>query len=156
MLRPSSHPSNIKLQDDLAEGGSLAITEIKYSSRDIEHLENLLKNYVHALIKNITKRFKDATPVLTAMQVFDKTAIPPKESDDFVEYGKEHIDVLACHHFPGDEVNREQLQAQWKFLKYDLLTWKLPQTVKNGNYLAQNGSRNSLLSRSFLTGDISL
>ena len=66
------------------------------------------------------------------MQVFDKTAIPPNESDDFVEYGKECIDVLACHYFPGDEVNREQLQAEWKFLKYDLLTWKLPQTVKNG------------------------
>ena len=87
---------------------------------------------MHALIKNITKRFKDATPVLTAMQVFVKTAIPLKESDDSVEYGQEYIDVLACHYFPGDEVNREQLQAEWKLLKYDLLTKKLPQTVKSG------------------------
>ena len=121
-----------KLQDDLAEGGTLAVTEIKFSSKDIEYLENLLKNYVNGLVKNITKRFKDATPVLTAMQVFDKTAIPPKESDDFMEYGQEHIDVLASHYFPGDEVSQTQLQAEWKLIKYDLLTWKLPQTVKDG------------------------
>lgn len=123
-----------KLQDDLAEGGTLAltVTEIRCSSRDIEYLENLLKNYVNALVKNITKRFKDATPVLTAMQVFHKTAIPPKESDDFMEYGQEYIDVLACHYYPGDEVNQAQLQAEWKLLKYDLITWKLPPTVKDG------------------------
>ena len=110
----------------------MAVTEIKFSSKDIEYLENLLKNYVNGLVKNITKRFKDATPVLTAMQVFDKTAIPPKESDDFMEYGQEHIDVLASHYFPGDEVSQTQLQAEWKLIKYDLLTWKLPQTVKDG------------------------
>ena len=56
-----------KLQDDLAEGGTLAVTEIKFSSKDIEYLENLLKNYVNGLVRNVTKRFKDATPVLTAM-----------------------------------------------------------------------------------------
>ena len=121
-----------KLQDDLAEGGTLAVTEIKFSSKDIEYLENLLKNYVNGLVRNITKRFKDATPVLTAIQVFDKTAIPPKESDDFMDYGKEHIDVLASHYFPGDEVSQTQLQAEWKLIKYDLLTWKLPQTVRDG------------------------
>lgn len=67
-----------KLQDDLAEGGTLAVTEIKISNKDIKYLENLLKNYVNGLVRNITKRFKDATPVLTAMQEFDKTAMPPK------------------------------------------------------------------------------
>ena len=74
-----------KLQNDLAEGGTLAGTEIKIANKDIEYLENLLKNYVNGLVKNITKRFKDATPVLTAMQVFDKTAMPQKESNDFIE-----------------------------------------------------------------------
>lgn len=109
------------------------MTEIKYSSRDIECLENLLKKYVDALIKNINKQFRNAAPVLTAMQVFDKTTTPPKESaDDFVEYGLEHTDVLARHYFPGDAVNQERLQAEWKLLKYDLFTWKLPQTVKDG------------------------
>lgn len=102
-----------KLPDDLAEGGALVVTEIKLSSKDIKCLENLLKNYVNGLVRNVTKRFKDATPVLTAMQVFDdKTAIPPKESDDFMDYGKEHIDVLASHYFPGDEVSQTQLQAE--------------------------------------------
>ena len=52
-----------KLQDDLAEGGTLAVTEIKFSSKDIEYLKNLLKNYVNGLVR-------------TAMQVFNKTAIP--------------------------------------------------------------------------------
>lgn len=61
----------------------------------------------------------DATPVLTAMQVFDKTAIPYQESDDFMDYGKEHIDVLASHFFPGDEVSQ-------------VWPWKLPQTVRDG------------------------
>ena len=56
-----------KLQDDLTEGGTLAVTEIKFSSKDIEYLENLLKNYVNGLVRNVTKRFKDATPVLTTM-----------------------------------------------------------------------------------------
>ena len=46
--------------------------------------------------------------------------------------GKEHIDVLASHYFPGDEVSQTQLQAEWKLIKYDLLTWKLSQTVRNG------------------------
>ena len=60
-----------------------------------------------ALIKNISKRFRDAAQVLTAMSVFDKTAIPPKENgSDFVEYGQEHIDLLAAHYFASDEVNQ--------------------------------------------------
>ena len=121
-----------KLQDDLAEGRTLAVTEIKFSSKDIKYLENLLKNYVNELVRNVTKRFKDVTPVLTAMQLFDKTAIPLKESDDFMDYGKEYINVLASHYFPGDEVSQTQLQAEWKLIKYDLLTWKLPQTVRDG------------------------
>lgn len=66
------------------------------------------------------------------LQVFDKTAIPLKESDDDMDYGKEHIDVLASHYFPGDEVSQTQLQAEWKLIKYDLLTWKLPQAVRDG------------------------
>lgn len=77
-----------KLLNDLAEGGTLAGTEIKIANQDIEYLENLLKNYVDVQAKNITKRFQDATPVLTAVQVFDKTAMPPKESDEFMEYGQ--------------------------------------------------------------------
>ena len=29
-------------------------------------------------------------------------------------------------------MNQEQLQTEWKLLKYDLLAWKLPQSVKDG------------------------
>ena len=58
------------------------------------------------------------------MQVFDKTAMPPKETgSDFVEYGQEHIDVLAAHYFGGNEVNQEHLQTEKKLLKYDLFAW---------------------------------
>ena len=68
---------------------------------------------MNALNKIISRRFRDAAPVLTAMQVFDKTAIPPKETgSDFVEYGQEYIDVLAAYYFAGDEVNQEQLQTE--------------------------------------------
>lgn len=138
-----------KLQHDLSEGGTLAVTEIKISNKDIEYLENLLKNYVNGLVKNITKRFKDATPVLTAMQVFDETAMPPKGSDEFMEYGQEHIDVLALHYFPGDEVSQAQLQAEWKAIKYDLLTWKLPQTVKDGKLSCAEWVMRQLLKQKF-------
>ena len=138
-----------KLWHDLAEGGTLAVTEIKISDKDIKYLENLLKNFVNGLVKNITKRFKDATPVLTAMQVFDKTAMPPKESDEFMEYGQEHIEVLACHYFPGDEVSQAQLNAEWKVIKYDLLTWKLLQTVKDGKLSCAEWVMRQLLKQKF-------
>ena len=49
-----------------------------------------------------------------------------------MDYGEEHINVLASHYFPGDEVSEAQLQAEWKLIKYDLLTWKLPQTIRDG------------------------
>ena len=92
----------------------MAITDIQYSSRDIEYLERLLQEYVNALIKNIRHA---AAPGLTAMQVFDKTAIPRKETgSDFVEYGQQHIDVHAAQYFAGNEVNQEQLQIERKLL----------------------------------------
>jgi hypothetical protein len=119
-------------QNDLCEEGPLAITEIKCSSNDRTFLEKLLNDYVTSLIKNISIRFKSSIPVLTAMQVFDPTAIPNKESGDLQEHGREHINVLAGHYFPDDEANRTQLQAEWNVLKYDLLQWKLPQSVKEG------------------------
>lgn len=78
----------------------------------------------------ITKRFKDVTPVLTAM--CDKIAMPPKESDEFMESGQENIDVLAFHYFLGNEVRKAQLQAECKIIKYDLLIWKLFQTMEDG------------------------
>ena len=78
-----------------------------------QHLEDSfeelksIRKYVDALIKNISKRFRDVAQVLTAMQVFDTTAIPPKENgSDFAEYGQELIDVLAAHYFTSDEVNQ--------------------------------------------------
>lgn len=78
-----------------------------------QHLEDSfeelksIRKYVDALIKNISERFRDVAQVLTAMQVFDTTAIPPKENgSDFTEYGQELIDVLAAHYFTSDEVNQ--------------------------------------------------
>ena len=88
------------------------------------------------------------------MQVFDKTAMPPKESDEFMEYGQEHIDVLALHYFQGDEVSQAQLQAEWKLVKYNLLTWKLPQTVKDGKLPGAEWVMRQLLKQTFFTGDI--
>ena len=66
------------------------------------------------------------------MKRFDKTAMPTKKSDEFKEYGQEHIDVLGFHYFPGNKVSQAQLQAEWKVTKYDLFAWELPQTVKDG------------------------
>ena len=45
-------------QDNLAEGGTLAVNEIKFSSKDTEYLENLFKNYVNGLVRKVTKRLR--------------------------------------------------------------------------------------------------
>ena len=47
-----------KQQDNLAEGGTLAVNEIKFSSKDTEYLENLFKNYVNGLVRKVTKRLR--------------------------------------------------------------------------------------------------
>lgn len=66
------------------------------------------------------------------MQVFNKTGMPSKEGDEFMECGREDIDALAYHYYLGDKVSQAELQAERKLIKYDLLTRKLPQTVKDG------------------------
>ena len=76
-------------------------------------------------------------------------AMPPKESNDFMEYGQEQIDVLACHYYPDDEVSQAQLQAEWKLIKYDLLTWKLPKTVKDGKLSCAEWVMRQLLKQKF-------
>lgn len=74
----------------LQNEGFLAITDLKFSSRDNEYFKSLLNKWM----------------LLTVMQVFDKTAIPPKAAgSNFAEYGQEHIDVPKGHYFQGDEVS---------------------------------------------------
>lgn len=55
--------------------------------------------------EKIRKRLKNVTVVLIAMKMFDNHI----KSDDFMEYGPEHIDNLDCCHFSGDAVNPKQL-----------------------------------------------
>ena len=83
------------------------------------------------LKRNLKGPHEDLVRSLKILERFSP-GMPPKESDDFMDYGKEHIDVLALHYFPGDEVSQTQLQGGWKLIKYNLLTWKLPQTVRDG------------------------
>ena len=145
-----------KLQDDLAEGRTLAVTEIKFSSKDIKYLENLLKNYVNELVRNVTKRFKDVTPVLTAMQLFDKTAIPLKEvmiswimAKSISMFWLRTISqemTLVKHSFKLSGNSSSTTFSHGSYLKLSEMV----------NFLAQNGSCSSSLSRGFLNRDTSL
>ena len=121
-----------KFQEDLREGGPLELADlVKCTSGDIDYLENLLDNYVSALIDNIATRFQEALPVLNAMQVFDVLSMPKREHPDFHLHGNDHIDIFAKHFFPDDDASKVQLLAEWNALKYDLQSWKLPPSQQN-------------------------
>lgn len=115
-----------KFRDDLDNG---LLTEIKWTSDDCNYIEKVLLDYVSALSDNITNRFKNASPVLTAMQVLDQSLLPSKESVNFRHYGHDHIQVIASHFFPDDEHSHLQLLAEWDSFKYNLQAWVLPESV---------------------------
>lgn len=112
-----------KFQTAISEGGALHQMEVTPNQKDIAFLEKLLKEYVASLIDNISKRFSSAVPVLTAMAVFNPNALP--EVQNFTGYGKEQIETLASHYYPGDDLKKQQLLSEWSTFMYDLKSWSL-------------------------------
>ncbi|XP_033725244.1 uncharacterized protein LOC117315209 [Pecten maximus] len=121
-----------KLLEDTKDG-ILSTTEIRCSENDVQYLQKLLQDYIKSLIENINNRFKNASPILNAMQVFDCTAIPPKNHPEFQSYGNTHISLLASHFFPESMENQAQLHAEFSALKYAMQDWLLPENVKAWN-----------------------
>ena len=94
--------------------------EYTVSNAHISYVENTLSAYVKSLVKIIDQRFNDAAPVLSDMQVFNPTALPARESEEFSTYGKENIGILAGHY----QVDKDKLFGKWHGFKYHLHTWR--------------------------------
>ena len=80
-------------------------------------MDRLLKKYVTSLITNINNHFQASAPVLKAFSIFYVMAIPSVRSQEFKEYGDDHIKSLAEHFFAESEmeeanVNIKKLKAE--------------------------------------------
>ena len=97
-------------------------------------LEALTINYVQALNKNIEQRFKEASPILKCLQVFDILELPRTGSEVFQQYGCTWIERLGQHMFDDDEDLQMKRLAEWQLAKYDLAVWRqdMPQLIRDG------------------------
>ena len=98
-------------------------------------LESLTISYIQALEHNIERRFTEASPILTSLQVVDILALPGSGSDQFQQYGCAWIKELGKHLFDEEEDCQTQLGVEWQFAKYDLAAWReeVPQTILDGS-----------------------
>ena len=89
----------LRLKEDLREGGRLWGTELTLTPSSESYLENLTVRYINSLKDNITDRFSESFPVLSAFKIFDPTAIPGRSDESFKEYGIREINILAAHFY---------------------------------------------------------
>ena len=122
-----------QLQVDVQESGRLGTCNLQTNEYEVQVLRNHLRNYVHALKQNITLRFKDSMPVVSAFNLFNPTAIPNRGTSEFTSYGCKEVATLTEHYFPNDEESQRQANAEWEKLKDDLLLWKgqIPEELEN-------------------------
>lgn len=57
-------------------------TELPTSFQE-NQLKWFLRKYVDALIQNIDERFKESSPVLDSLRIFDVLSVPAKTDDGF-------------------------------------------------------------------------
>ncbi|XP_068690462.1 E3 SUMO-protein ligase KIAA1586-like [Montipora foliosa] len=109
----------LRLKEDLREGGRLSGTELTLTQSSESYLENLTVRYINSLKDNITDRFSESLPVLSAFKIFDPTAIPGRSDESFKEYGIREINILAAHFYQeadDQEEKTEELRCEWKKL----------------------------------------
>ena len=97
-------------------------------------LEALTISYIQALKKNTEQRFKEASPILKCLQVFDILELPRTGSEVFQQYGCTWIERLGQHMYDDDEDLQTKLLAEWQLAKYDLAVWRqdMPQLIRDG------------------------
>ena len=124
---------------DLKPGCRLSGINLVGTKHHFVEMDRLLKKYVTSLITNINNRFQASMPVLITFSIFDVMAILSIRSQEFKEYGDDHIKSLAEHFFTESEmeeanVNIGKLKAEWGKFKFDLIDWKadLPKDIKEG------------------------
>ena len=107
--------------------GRLSGCEMTLGANDERILVNLTKRYAHSLVENITNRFSNSLPVLTAFKIFDPLALPDRSDESFKEYGISEVEILAGHFYKcneNEEDLKEELMCEWKKFKYNLLQLK--------------------------------
>ncbi len=128
ILIMSSHHWDKNLEKKLGETASrLGMYLIQFcdkliiSSKEIKELEKLQDDYPEALLQNIEKWFKESSPVISALKIFDPLAVPPPTDSHFSFYGNNHILVLSDHFFKQEEdreVQQQKLQAESQHFKF--------------------------------------
>ena len=71
-----------RLQLVLGDLGTNGQTELPTSFQE-KQLKWFLRKYVDALIQNIDERFKESSPVLHSLRIFDVLSVPAKTDDGF-------------------------------------------------------------------------
>ena len=115
-----------QLKEDLVDK-RLFECEMALGENDERILVNLTERYAHLLVENITNRFSNSLPVLTAFTIFDPLALTDRSDEAFKEYGNCDINILADHFYQCEE-NKEELKeefmCEWRKFKYNLLKLK--------------------------------
>ena len=81
------------LRRNLAEGGRLHNCDLTpLTAHDETLLRNLTSSYTRALQDNISSRFKNNLPILSAFKIFETVAVPPKSDQSFSKYANRDKD----------------------------------------------------------------
>ncbi|XP_062583557.1 zinc finger protein 862-like isoform X2 [Saccostrea cucullata] len=117
------------LKEDLNNGGKLGDL---FSASESQFLDakRLLEKYIDALVHNIKQRFSDSMNILKSFDIFNPLSIPERDQREFRNYGEEHVITLTEHFFSAcDETEKEEINTEWRKMKYHFLQWKKEMTL---------------------------
>lgn len=125
------------------------------SAHQEQNLTNLTDRHVKALQENINNRFDESLQVLTALRIFDVTAIPNRSDVGSKDYRVRDVQILAEHFFQGEPEEKkiekkEELLFEWQKLKYNFLQMREdipPEIAKPTNNMLTKSSTEWLLER---------
>ena len=79
--------------EDLKPNGHLTLQGItvEVTQNGLVEVDNLLHEYVEALIQHLDERFKESLPLFSLFTVFDPVLLPSPDSAAFLDYGEDEI-----------------------------------------------------------------
>lgn len=87
------------------------VIDLLHSAHQEQNLTNLTDQYVKALRENTNNQFNKSLPVLTALHIFDVTAIPNRSDLGFNHYEVEDVEFCL------NTSSRESLGKQVKIFQ---------------------------------------
>lgn len=109
-------------KSELSKGGRLELLDITINQNTEHQLMQTLNNYVSALVENIEKRFPDV-PILAALNIFNPCHIPQKDSEKFISYGDNSIEIIH-QQFLSTTCTLSEVNAEWNLLKFHIAEMK--------------------------------